>query len=58
MVTGVYVYSTDSDMSTLHSGWHSLVEMMQLCFVSTSLGDQVLILSEFITFNNNSKPYK
>ncbi len=40
--------------SNVHSDLYSEMEMTQLCFVSTSLGAQVLILSEFIMFYNNS----
>ncbi len=43
---------TNSVWTNLHSDWHSAVEMAQ-CFVSISLGAQVLILSEFITFTHN-----
>ncbi len=37
----------------MHSDWHSAGEMTQLCLVSISLGVQVLILSEFITFTHD-----
>ncbi len=37
----------------MHPEWHTPVEMTQLCLVSTTLGAQVLILSEFITFTHN-----
>ncbi len=37
----------------MHSDLHSPVEITQLFLVSISLGAQVLILSEFITFAHN-----
>ncbi len=37
----------------MHLDWHSTVEMAHFYLVSISLGAQVLVLSEFITFNHN-----
>ena len=43
----------NSYLSMVHSYWPSPVRMTHFCLVSTSLGAQVLILIEFVTFNKD-----
>ncbi len=46
LILSEFVTSTNlrnSDLSNMHSDWHSPLEMTQLCLVSTTLGPKELI---------------